>query len=263
MICDPEDIRILREIMKNLNREARDGRDVAELVLAAGRYFLGAPYAAASLEHRPEILTINLREFDCFTFVENAVVLARLVQRGRTGFPAYAAALQAIRYRKGLIAGYPSRLHYFTDWIYENSRRGILKDLTRNLGGRSFRKKIYHMTSHRDEYPALQTDEHCRAMEEIERRISRRLRHEIPREKVPTMEDRITGGDLVAILTDQDGLDCLHAGLAIRTRGRLHLLHASRKTGAVVISPETLCAYLSGSANRSGILVARVSDHPR
>jgi hypothetical protein len=258
MICDPEDRRIFRELMKILEKQVRTGRNLPELVLTAGNYLLGAPYVAAPLEHRPETLVINLRGFDCFTFVENALVLAGMAWKGQTGFSAYAAALRTVRYRKGRIDGYPSRLHYFTDWIYENTSRGILKDITGDLGGRRFRKKIDHMSSHRQQYPTLRTEANCRRLQEAERRISRRVRHEIPKAALRSVESKIAAGDLIAILTDQEGLDCLHVGLAVRIRTRLHLLHASRKAGSVVLSPETLSGYLAARVARSGILVARI-----
>ncbi|MBN1613592.1 MAG: DUF1460 domain-containing protein [Deltaproteobacteria bacterium] len=258
MICDPLDRTIFRDLMKILGSEAGTGRNLQELVISAGKHFLGAPYIDAPLEHRPETLVINLRAFDCFTFVENALVLAGLAWKGRTGFPAYMTALRAVRYRQGRIDGYSSRLHYFTDWINENMQRGILKDRTCELGGRRFRKRIDHMTMNRQHYSALQEEANYREMKETERRLSRRVRHEIPGNALNAAESGIAGGDLIAVLTDQDGLDCLHAGLAIRTGKHLHLLHASRKAGSVVISPETLHAYLAADRRRSGILVARI-----
>jgi hypothetical protein len=258
MIFDPEDRRIFRGLMRHLGREMKAGSGRAELVLAAGRYFLGAPYAAGTLESTPETVVINLRQFDCFTLVENAVVLADIAWRGQSGFPAYAASLQAIRYRKGIIDGYPSRLHYFTDWVYENMRRGAVKDLTRDFGGKSFRKRICHMTARREQYPALREERSYRLMKTAEKRISRRLRHEIPRSELPAVENKIAAGDLIAVLTNEDGLDCLHVGLAVYREGRVYFLHASRESGAVVVSKETLSEYLNARAGRSGILIARM-----
>ena len=40
-----------------------------------------------------------------------------------------------IRYRGGRLAGYPSRLHYFTDWLLDNERRGLIEIITADLGG--------------------------------------------------------------------------------------------------------------------------------
>src|SRR5690606_40107947 len=48
---------------------------------------------------------------------------------------AYADNLKSIRYRDKVILGYHSRLHYTIDWIYENSKNGIMKDITSEIGG--------------------------------------------------------------------------------------------------------------------------------
>jgi hypothetical protein len=258
MVWEPDDASIFTDVVARLDEEARAGWPPGELILAAGRCFLGAPYLDAGLEGAPERLVINLRSFDCFTFVEHAVVLAGLARQGRTAFPDYAAALQALRYRQGIIDGYPSRLHYFTDWIYENARRGIVKDMTRQLGGKPFRKRINYMTAHAGLYPVLKNKEAHRRMREVERRISRRVRHKIPQESVLTVERKIFDGDLIAILADESGLDCLHVGLAVHAGDRLHLLHASRRAGAVIVSPEALSDYLTTLPGHSGILVARM-----
>jgi hypothetical protein len=47
-------------------------------------------------------------------------------------------------------------------------------------------------------------------------------------------------------------------GLAARVKNRIHLLHASRIKGKVVLSKETLYRYLMESRARSEIMVARV-----
>ncbi len=257
-VWEPQDEAIFAEVTAHLRRQVRAGLPPGALILAAGRFFLGAPYAEGSLEGVPERLVVNLRAFDCFTLVEHAAVLARIALREPAAFPDYAAALQAVRYRSGIIDGYPSRLHYFTDWIFENARRGIVQDVTRTFGGRSFRKRIAYMTAHAARYPALQDPEVRRRLRAVEHRLSRRVRREIPREALPAAERGIADGDIVAILTDRDGLDCLHVGLAIRVDGRLHLLHASSRAGAVIVSPETLSAYLADRPDCSGILAARL-----
>ena len=46
-------------------------------MLEIGKFFLGTPYVAGTLETKgAEHLVVNLREYDCVTFVENVVALA-------------------------------------------------------------------------------------------------------------------------------------------------------------------------------------------
>ncbi|KAA6304419.1 hypothetical protein EZS27_043932, partial [termite gut metagenome] len=38
--------------------------------------------------------------------------------------------LRQIRYRDGRMEGYTSRLHYVSDWINDNIRKGLIEDVT-------------------------------------------------------------------------------------------------------------------------------------
>ena len=148
MIHRPEDREICEELLRSAWERGDRVKPLPEIVVETGQRFLGAPYEPATLEREgPEELVVNLRAFDCVTFVENAVVLAGLIRAGKTGFADYLAALERIRYRRGRLDGYASRLHYFTDWLYDNGRKGIVRDVTRAIGGVPFRKAFH--SSHR------------------------------------------------------------------------------------------------------------------
>ncbi|MBA4397446.1 MAG: DUF1460 domain-containing protein [Syntrophus sp. (in: bacteria)] len=252
-----------QEIFYALGRNFDRGKAVAagERILAVGRYFLGAPYAAGTLEKDgPEALVVNLRQFDCFTFVENTVVLAYLFSSGPVSFARYREALTYIRYRSGRQDGYASRLHYFSDWLFDNQRKGIMKDISAGLGGQPFSKKINFMTGHPDQYPALNDRTVYRQMRAVERRMQRRVRYCIPKAALRKMEGRIAGGDLLAMTTRIDGLDVTHAGIAVHVGKQLHLLHASSLAGCVLVSTETLESYLAGNKTCSGVMVARMAE---
>ncbi len=230
------------------------------LTLEIGRFFLGTPYAPGTLEAQgPERLVVNLRKFDCFTFVENAVALTRLLQSKDRSFTRFERLLRTIRYRGGRLGGYPSRLHYFSEWIYDNVKKGFLRDVTSTVGARRVRMNIRLMTEHRDAYPALRDEDSVIKMRTVERALSRRALSVVPKDTLRRLEGRIRDGDVIAIATSREGLDVQHVGLAARVRGRVHLLHASSVHGKVVLSRETLYRYLSRSRRRTGILVARVS----
>ncbi len=261
MIFLPED----REICETLLRSAMGKGDCAkplhELIVEAGFRFLGAPYAAGTLEREgPEELVINLRAFDCVTFVENAIVLAGLIRAGKTAFLDYAAALERIRYRGGRRRGYPSRLHYFTNWLRDNGRKGIVRDITRELGGIPFRKQFHAFTDRRKEHPALKDAAAFRRMRIVEAACSRRTQCHIAKADLNQTAEGIADGDIIAITTDEKGLDVSHAGLAVHVRGQLHLLHAASAAGKVVLSGMTLCRYLLSRRARTGIIVGRAMD---
>lgn len=259
VICKPEDRRVFRELSHFLRSPENEARPVNELVLQVGGFFLGKPYAGGTLERRSaERLVVNLRQFDCFTLVENAVVLARLIGAGKQDFADYAASLERVRYRRGYLSGYASRLHYFSDWLRDNQEKRILRDITREIGGRPLPGAINFMTKHPGRYPALKNREVYREMLAVEKRCSRRRLFHIPKRELTDFEDGIRDGDLIGIATDVEGLDVVHAGLAVRVKKRIHLLHASRRAGEVVVSPETLSRYLAADKTRAGIMVGRV-----
>ena len=254
----PEDREICKALLEKARERGDSARSVGDLIVEVGLHFLGAPYEAGTLEQKgPERLVVNLRAFDCVTFVENVVALAGMIRAGKTAFGDYAAALERIRYRGGRRDGYPSRLHYFTDWLRDNGRKGVIREITRELGGIPFRKAFHELTDHREEHPPLRAAAAFRRMRIVEAACSRRTLHCVPKADLPGIEKRIENGDIIAVVTDADGIDVSHTGIAVRLRGRLHFLHASSRAGKVVLSDITLHRYLQARRARTGIIVGR------
>lgn len=229
-----------------------------DLIIEIGRFFLGAPYQTGTLEAAGrEKLIINLAEFDCTTFVETVLALTQCAAAGKLSPSEFRKNVKFIRYRQAKIDGYASRLHYFTDWLRDNEKKKVLRDVSRLLNGKPKYKKINFMTTHRELYAGLKNEEHLSKMFLVEKNLSRRVFYVIDRDKVPRMQSAIQQGDIIAFATDQEGLDVAHVGFAARQDRHLHLLHASSKEGAVVISKETLPAYLRLNKKFTGILIAR------
>ena len=253
------DIKIIQDLLRPGRWEGQTLKSSGELALTVGAYFLKTPYVAGTLEQeKGESLQINLRQLDCFTFVENTMALARLIRLGKPSFADFAASLEAIRYRKGLLDGYSSRLHYFSDWLYDNQKKGWIKDITKEIGGEPFRKQFSFMTANRDKYTALQCPDTYGRIRAVERACSERFLYHLLKARLRTCADKIQNGDLIAITTDIEGLDVVHAGIAVKIKKSLHLLHASQRAGKVVISGETLYRYLAQCKSRQGIMVARI-----
>ena len=253
------DRRIFRKLIKYLDKKKTSRRISGYLMLEIGRFFLGTLHLAGALETRTaEHLMVNLRKFDCVTFVESVVALTWCLKSQEKSFETFRMLLNKIRYRQGRLEGYSSRLHYFSDWIHDNQKKGILKDVTRKIRGRTLRKTINFMTIHPELYPPLKNASNFRGMKSVEERISRRSLFFIPKKDLRRLEDRICDGDLIAVTTNAGGLDVQHVGLAARVKNRIHLLHASSAAGKVALSPKTLYRYLMQSRVRSGIMVARL-----
>lgn len=231
-----------------------DGDFIAEI----GKLFLHKPYKAETLEgFHKEKLIVNVSAFDCTTFVETVLALGRCAVAGNFSKQAFRHNVKSIRYRQGIINGYSSRLHYFTDWLRDNGEKRLLTDISRQLGGKPQRKKINFMTSHRELYPALENKAQFNRMLTIEKNLSRKYFYIIDKDKINQQTGKINNGDIIAFAANQEGLDVAHAGFVIMQGKSLRLLHASQKEGKVVISNKTLAAYLKSNKNFTGILIAR------
>ena len=258
-MVNAQDRRIFEGLIRLFDKEKTSLKYRDQLILKIGKFFLGTPYVTGILETKTaEHLIANLREYDCVTFVENVVALAKVIRSQQESFETFRKLLQRIRYRQGRLQGYSSRLHYFSDWIHDNQRKGIVRDVTEEIGGRPFKKTLTFMTTHPDLYPPLKYAANLRRMQSLERAISKRPLFFIPKRALRRLEDRIRDGDLVAITTNKEGLDIEHVGIAARMKNRIHLLHASSVRGRVILSENTLYRYLMQSETRSGIIVARV-----
>jgi hypothetical protein len=253
------DQRTLEELIRILKKKETIANVPGHLILEIGRLFLGAPYVIGTLEtERPERLIVNLQEYDCVTFVETVIALAYLIRSGKKSFKAFRDLLRKIRYRQGRLHGYSSRLHYFSDWIYDNQKKGVARDITAEIGGRPLKKVVRFMTANPDLYPPLRNAANLRELKSVERAINKRTLFFISKKNLRGLEHLIRDGDLIAVTTDVRGLDIQHAGFAVRVRNRIHLLHASRLGGKVLFSEKTLYWYLMQRKARTGIMVARV-----
>jgi hypothetical protein len=231
---------------------------MGDVMEAIGISFLGTPYVAHTLEAPgPEHLVINLQGLDCTTFVENVLALSRCVTLGQTTFDAFTQQLQHIRYRSGVIQGYPSRLHYFTDWIGDNERKEIVRDITRDLGGIPLVKTIDFMSTHRTSYSQLSAQSVADAIRDTESLLSSAVHTYVPKASVAGMQRKLRGGDIVAITTSIPGLDVSHTGLVAIKDGTPHYLHTPLSGGAVQLSQSSLAQYLEGAGKQTGIIIAR------
>ena len=252
-----DDVRILNHVIEQLSNEKQT--PAGELIVKVGSLFLGTPYVANTLEQDgDERLVINLREMDCTTFAESCLALTRTIKSREPGLEQYARELMNIRYRDANISGYASRLHYTTDWIYNNQQKKLVTDITKDINGYPYVKTINFMSTHPESYRHLSSNRQLvDAMAAIESGISGRQHYYIPKERISDFENQFQDGDIVALTTSINGLDVSHMGILVLKDGRIHLMHASTTAKKVVLSEETLREYLQNSKSVTGIIVAR------
>ena len=243
-------------------------RPLGRAVVRVGEQAVGTPYEAYTLEAylkaggKPtslEPLTLSLTRFDCVTLVESCLAIARVARTG--GAPTwerFGREVERMRYRGGTRGDYTSRNHYFSEWISDGERRGLVRDVGAELGGIEDTRPLRFMTEHRASYPALADDGVYRAIGEMERRLDARARRVIPTARIADVADRIQTGDVLAFATSIPGLDVSHSAMAYRDRdGVLRVLHAPLSGGVVEVTKTTLPEYVAKIRRSTGILVAR------
>lgn len=240
------------------------GRSAARV----GELAVGTPYEPFTLEaylraggspSRTEPLTLSLTRFDCVSLVESCLAVARVADdEGPPSWERFGREMARMRYRDGERRGYTSRLHYFSEWIADGERRGLIQDRGAELDGVEDARPLRFMTEHRASYPALADDGVFREIAAMERRLDGRPRRVIPTARIPAVADRIETGDVLAFATAIPGLDVTHAAFAYRdASGVLRVLHAPLSGGAVEVSRAPLPGYVAAIRRSTGILVAR------
>ncbi|MCR9013703.1 DUF1460 domain-containing protein [Aquiflexum gelatinilyticum] len=260
-VCSAESRERLESILLELSGKDLSKKSLNDLNIVIGLRFLETAYVEKTLEiPGDEKLVINLTGLDCTTFLESVVTLTRLAAQNSFSIGSYEKELEFLRYREGTNKGYPSRFHYFSDWIYENEQKGILKDITKEIGGRVYENNPSFMSSNPKFYPQLANPDFVRQLQITEELISRRQYHFIPKDEIHLHETKIHSGDLIAITTSMTNLDIVHVGFAIERQGRIHLLHASSGSMKVEVSEKPLSDYLEGNQSQSGIMVCRLQN---
>lgn len=263
------DWEVLRATVTEAWEEGLDTLPMSEAMVRIGLSFVGTPYAPGTLEVAgQEDVVVNFQELDCVTFVENVFALARFIRihdpeilesESRTR-GAYRGALREIRYRGARVDGYPSRLHYFSDWIRDNEAKGLVQEMTREMGGEEDFRAIDYMTTHPGAYRQLADLANLVAIQNTEYQLSGLTRFKIPKGEIQSWISSIQNGDIIAATSTVDGLDVAHTGLAFWQGSELHLLHAPLVGGAVEVSRLPLSERILRLEGQDGIRVVRPLD---
>lgn len=218
---------------RRLLAKARGTFSVAGRVEILSGLLLGAPYEANGLAGSattPERFTAPLDRFDCVTYVETVLALARAASAG-----GFAEELRLIRYDGGRV-DWTSRNHYMTGWVRANTRGGAVRTVP--SGDLAVRRE--------------------RLLDAVPGLPPRRTRFAcVPKGRAKALAPRLRTGDLIFFASTRAHLDVFHCGLLVGGAGGWRMRHASRSRGGVV--EQDLAEFLK--ANRmAGVIVARPVD---
>jgi len=241
-------------------------RTPGERVERIGRMLLDVPYVAHTLESpagEDEVLTINIDELDCTTFVETVIAMAITVGENRSSWRDYVYNLERIRYRGGHLDGYTSRLHYIAEWILDNTYRGNFHEVTDHFPQVSYvTKTIDFMSHHRNSYTALADSANYDKIRHVEDGLSN---HRYPYIKTSNLKSKATKdafntGDIVALTSKLKDLDVTHMGIVVKIDGEPYLMHASSSLGKVVITTVPLSDFMARNRSLTGLRVIRLTE---
>ncbi|MGZ6252299.1 MAG: N-acetylmuramoyl-L-alanine amidase-like domain-containing protein [Candidatus Binataceae bacterium] len=227
----PQPRGLSRRRVEQLLSETRNDRGAGVRVDVFSRRFLGHPYRANPLigsAETGELFTASLDGFDCVTYIETILALARACDVD--GFVEW---LRRIRYDRGRIQ-WERRNHYMTLWIRNNVREGIIKPVS---------------------IPAVPIVSRERVLNVVPGLAIRRTRVRCaPKRAVPRLAKYLQSGDLMFFVSTRKNLDVFHAGIIVRDGKSIRMRHASLSQSLVV--EEELGEFLR--ANRmAGVIVMR------
>jgi len=253
---------IFTQIIKSAKEKKWESLPIGECIGNIGLLMIGTKYVAGTIEGEgPEICRVDLTGLDCVTFYENVLCTARILKKGKTTYDDLIAELTLTRYRGGKLTDYTSRLHYTSDWIYDNEKKKVVRNITRKIGGKEYPVEVSFMSKNPGYYPALKEfPEFIKTIAKFEKEINKRRHWYIPKRKVKKSQRHIRTGDIIVLATNREGLDYDHTGLAYRDeKGKVRFLHASSGKKKVMLDAE-LYKYIQSVETFIGITVARPQE---
>ena len=227
------------------------------------KQMLGVPYVAGTLDsNEEERLVVRTDALDCTTLVETVLALCIADKRGERDFEGFKKALTQVRYRDGILNGYASRLHYFSDWIYNNEQMGFVKDCTSETACSQPQELwLDFMSTHIESYQPMKNDaslvDKIASLEKAWQGVQVSY---IPKDQLNLLSEelKIKNGDILTITTNIKGLDVVHVGFAFWKGEKLHLLHASSVAKKVIEDPLSLYEYSKNKKAHTGVRAVRI-----
>lgn len=251
----------LQRIITKANEQNWPDLPIGDLIARIGKEFQGIPYVGGTLEGAgAEQCRVDLDGLDCVTFFEVSLNIARMLKLGGSSMEELKEEITYTRYRGGELKDYASRLHYTAEWISDNVTKGVVKDITPELGGEPLDVDVHFMSQNPKYYDKLKNDpamvKRIAAIEQVVNRIPRTF---IPKDRIKGIEGRLRSGDIIAVATNKDGLDYAHTGMILRVEGEARFFHASTTKKKVVIDVP-VSEYVNSVTSHTGISVVRPQE---
>ncbi|MBX9722936.1 MAG: DUF1460 domain-containing protein, partial [Candidatus Obscuribacterales bacterium] len=253
---------VFAKILARANSENWKALPIGDLMAKIAMELQGTPYKASTLDYSldSETCSIDMTGLDCVTFFETTLGFARMIKKGGSTPEDLLGEVRFTRYRSGKQGDYTSRLHYTSDWLLDNQKKGVVKLLslpgeekfTQNVGIMSSKPNLYkQLEAHPELIPKIKA---------FEDTINRHKLKFVPLSKLKEAEALLKSGDLVGVCTDMPGIDISHTGLIIRDSENIpHFMDASsgKSKMKVTLEPGPISQALNWSKSITGAIFAR------
>jgi cell wall-associated NlpC family hydrolase len=222
-----------RRRVVQLLSEVKAHRSAGERIDFYSRRFLGQPYKINPLigsAGTPEVFTAALDGFDCVTYVETVLALARA-----SSVDEFIDELRHLRYENGRV-DWRRRNHYMTGWIRNGARHGAVR---------------------RVRFPTHVVSKE-RVLNVVPGLPAKRVRFVCtPKSVVKQARASLKTGDLIFFASTRRRLDVFHCGILVRDGPDLRMRHASRSRKGVV--EQDLGEFLKNN-RMAGVLIVRPTE---
>ncbi|MFN8770866.1 MAG: N-acetylmuramoyl-L-alanine amidase-like domain-containing protein [Neisseriaceae bacterium] len=257
VVIESGTVNILNHIKKNAKITNVAKKPMSDIITWVGTQLLNSPYSYYLLDERtPEYLYISLSKTDCMLFVEEVVVLARLIQSQELNLDNYINGIKKIRYHGNV--SYCNRNHYFKDWAVMNESQNILEDVGLKLTGKTLPNTAHILGDviARNESNIHYSNLAC--IRDREKILDRETIGFIDIKYLPKYLKFIKSGDIIGVVTSNPirSDSIRHVGIAYVKSGKVGYLNASSIKSKVVIY-DNLMKYLIKHKD-AGIILFRV-----
>ena len=249
--------KVFNSIIKKAKKQNWHNLHIQDIIINVAMNFIDFPYKSGTLDiPGPEKCRVDFSGLDCVTFMENSLCLARIIKKQKYNYNDLIDEITYTRYRNGKLTDYSSRLHYTSEWIFDNEKKSVIENITKLAGGVEHLFNTNFMSSNPKYYEALKNDESIvKKIKLIENEITKMPNYIIPLNLIEENYKYFKSGDIVAIATSINGLDYSHVGLIfIDDQKNVRFFHASSKHKKVMVDT-TLADYVKSVKSNIGITV--------
>lgn len=249
------DKKLFEDKINFANKHNLKALPIGLIIVEVAKTFMGTPYVGGTLDTvYPEELIINLREVDCFTFVEYVFALALCIKAGRNDFNSFCNYVQLMRYRNGAIKNYASRLHYFTDWMSDGEKKNLIQIIK---GPDSFKKQINILSKSLMNKKSNISQNEQLQLQHCEKLLSDSAFSYFPCNSIEANSKLFQNGDVLGFASNVTGLDINHVGFLVNKANQWTFIHASSINKQVEIYNNELTEYCKRVKKNSGIVIGR------